>query len=254
MLPDSVINLRLLLIGTFPEGLIGGLGLNVLVAVVSFIASFSLGHVLAIGRLSRIKTLRWACITYVELVRSVPLLIVLFWFYFSIPILLHTTPSPILTALIALSAYASAYQAEYIRAGIKAVPIGEIEAARSLGLSSLQRWRRVVLPQAHRKMLPTYASYFTSMFKDSSILYFLGLVELMQTGLIVAERHPNQMLQAYLTVGSLFFIVCWTASRFGKYLEWRLAPKQPAGREPEPAGPPSPFSPRPLKEEQHAHA
>jgi len=227
MAADSVINLRWLLLGSFPEGVLGGLALNVLVAVVAFVASFVIGHGLALGRLSRLAPLRWACTAYIELVRSVPLLIVLFWFYFSIPILLHTTPSPIWSALIALSAYAAAYQAEYIRTGIGSVAPGEVEAARSLGLSRSATWRHVVLAQAHRKMLPTYASYFTSMFKDSSVLYIVGLVELMQAGLIVAERHPGQMLRVYLTLGSLFFIVCWTASRLGRLLESRLAVKDP---------------------------
>jgi polar amino acid transport system permease protein len=242
---DNVINLRLFLIGTFPEGLIGGLGLNLMVALVAFVASFLIGHLLAAGRMSRITVLRWLCTGYIELVRSVPLLIVLFWFFFSIPILLRTTPSPVLTALVALSAYASAYQAEYIRSGIQSIAPGEIEAARSLGLSATAIWLRVVLPQAHRRMLPTYASYFTSLFKDSSVLYLLGLVDLMQTGLIVAERHPGQMLQAYLTVGSLFFIVCFTGSRLGKYLEWKLAPREVSA----PA-----LQPSPRKEKHHAHA
>ena len=251
---DSVINLRLFLVGPFPQGLIGGLGLNVMVAVVAFIASFLIGHLLAFGRLSRIAPLRWACTAYIELVRSVPLLIVLFWFFFSIPILLRTTPSPIWTAVVALSAYASAYQAEYIRAGIQSVLPGELEAARSLGLSAPALWLHVVLPQAHRRMLPTYASYFTSMFKDSSVLYLLGLVDLMQTGLIVAERHPGRMLQAYLTVGALFFIVCWSASRLGKFLEWRLAPREQGTCTAQQSAAASPFPPRPLKEDNHAHA
>jgi polar amino acid transport system permease protein len=251
---DNVINLRLFLVGTFPEGLIGGLGLNIMIALVAFIASFLIGHLLAMGRMSRTAPLRWMCAAYVELVRSVPLLIVLFWFFFSIPVLLGITPSPVWTALIALSAYASAYQAEYIRSGIKSVASGEIEAARSLGLSASAVWLRVVLPQAHRRMLPTYASYFTSMFKDSSALYLLGLVDLMQTGLIVAERHPGQMLRAYLTVGCLFFIVCFVGSRLGKYLEWRLAPHEPHDPAARPVASTPPPQPRPLLEEQHAHA
>ena len=244
---DSVINLRLFLIGTFPEGLIGGLGLNILIALVAFVVSFLVGHLLALGRMSRITPLRWLCAAYIEAVRSVPLLIVLFWFFFSIPILLNTTPSPVWTALVALSAYASAYQAEYIRSGIQSVTVGEVEAARSLGLSAAAVWLQVVLPQAHRRMLPTYASYFTSLFKDSSVLYLLGLVDLMQTGLIVAERHPGQMLQAYGTVACLFFIVCWSGSRLGTYLEWKLAPRDPQHA-------PTPPPPHLLKDERHAHA
>jgi His/Glu/Gln/Arg/opine family amino acid ABC transporter permease subunit len=251
---DDVINLRLFLLGTFPEGVIGGLGLNLMIALASFATSFLVGHLLAFGRLSRVTPLRWACTAYIELIRSVPLLIVLFWFFFSIPILLNTTPSPIWTAWIALSAYASAYQAEYIRAGIQSVAQGEIEAARSLGLRAGAVWMQVVLPQAHRRMLPTYASYFTSMFKDSSALYLLGLVDLMQMGLITAERHPGQMLQVYLTVGSLFFIVCWTGSRLGRYLEWRLSPHESQSHAAKTPAPAPLLQPRSLKEDQHAHA
>ncbi len=251
---DNAIPLRLFLVGTFPEGLIGGLGLNVLIASISFVTSFLLGHVLALGRLGPVLALRWACAGYIELVRSVPLVIVLFWFFFSIPVLLRITPSPMWTALIALSAYGSAYQAEFIRSGILSIARGEIEAARSLGLSTAAIWLQVVLPQAHRRMLPTYASYFTSMFKDSSVLYLLGLVDLMQTGLIFAERHPGQMLKAYLTVASLFFIVCWTGSRLGWYLERKLSPAQPQNRGVHPEMPASSPRPQPLKEDIHAHA
>lgn len=244
MQPDSAINLRWVLLGSFPEGVLGGLALNVTIAVVAFAASFVLGHLLALGRLSRQPVLSWACAAYIEGMRSVPLLIVLFWFYFSLPILLHTTPAPLASGLVALSAYGAAYQAEYIRAGIKAVLPGEVEAAHSLGLSRTGVWLHVVLPQAHRRMLPTYASYFTSMFKDTSVLYIVGLVELMQSGLILAERHPGQMLRIYLVVASLFFIVCWTASRAARLLEQRLS--RPTAR--------AVSRPIILKEDHHAHA
>jgi polar amino acid transport system permease protein len=251
MAADNVINLHWLLLGSFPRGVIGGLALNVGVAVAAFSASFAIGHALALGRVSRLPVLRWLCTAYVELMRSVPLLIVLFWFYFSLPILFQTTPSPVWSALFALSAYGAAYQAEYIRAGILAVSAGEVEAARSLGLSRSAILLRVVLAQAHRKMLPTYASYFTSMFKDSSVLYIVGLVELMQAGLIVAERHPARMLEVYLTVAGLFFTVCWTASRLGRFLEWRLAAKEPFTPGDQA---PSSLQPCSLKESHHAHA
>lgn len=251
MFSDSTLDLRLFLIGTFPEGVIGGLGLNLMIACSAFVLSFLFGHLLAVGRLSRLAPLRWLCTGYIELVRSVPLLIVLFWFFFAVPVVLKTPASPLLTALIALTAYGAAYQAEYIRSGIRSVAAGEIEAARSLGLSAANVWLQVVLPQAHRRMLPTYASYFTSMFKDSSALYLVGLVDLMQMGLIAAERNPGRMLHAYLTVGSLFFIVCWLGTRAGKYLERKYALADP-GAATRSAASPSP-SPQ-LKEKQHAHA
>lgn len=222
---EETINLRWFLIGGFPENILGGLALNVAVGTTAFVFSFLFGHLLALGRMSSFGTVRLMSAGYVELIRSVPLLIVLFWFYFSLPILLETPPSPFWSALFALTAYGSAYQAEFIRAGIKDVAQGEIEAARCLGLSRVQVLMFIVLAQAHRRMLPTYASYYTSLFKDSSVLYIVGLVELMQAGLIVAERHPDQMLKVYLTVASLFFIVCCGSSWIGHWLSHRLAPK-----------------------------
>lgn len=243
---DSVTSLRLLLVGGFPEGLIGGLALNIVVALIAFSSSFVIGHLLALGRLGRAGVLRCCCTAYIEVVRAVPLLIVLFWVFFSIPLLLRTTVAPLWSALIALTAYASAYQAEYIRSGIEAVAAGEIEAARSLGLRTPAVWLRVVLPQAHRRMLPTYASYFTSLFKDTSVLYLVGLVDLMQTGLIAAERHPGRMLQTYATVGALFFIVCFGASRLAGCIERRLARKPAPAR----AFPTIEL----IKAEPHAHA
>ncbi|MBI1889564.1 MAG: amino acid ABC transporter permease [Burkholderiales bacterium] len=219
MQPENAINLHWLLLGGFPKGILGGLALNVAIALGAFITSFILGHCLALGRLSKNLPLRYVCTAYIELIRSIPLVIVLFWFYFSIPILLGNTPSPILSGFLALSAYAAAYQAEYIRSGISSVSQGEIDAACCLGLSRTTTLLRIVLSQAHRKMLPTYASYFTSMFKDTSALYILGLVELMQAGLITAERNPGNMLQVYLVVGSLFFIVCYLSTWMARFLE-----------------------------------
>lgn len=238
---EGSIELRWLLLGGWPKGMFGGLALNVSISLAAFLGSFVFGHVLALGRLSRTRWLRWPATAYIEIIRSVPLLIVLFWFYFSLPIILGTSPSPVLAALFALTAYASAYQAEIIRAGISSVSYGQIEAARSLGLSRMATLTQVVLSQSHRKMLPTYASYFTSMFKDSSALYILGLVELMQAGLIMSERHPDQMMRIYFSVGGLFFIVCFSASQMGRYLERRFSPRSVMSR-PRYAGPLRPAS------------
>lgn len=225
MLLDDVVSLRWFLIGGFPQNVLGGLALNLIVGTLAFIASFVLGHFLALGRAGHVRSIRWACTCYIELVRAVPLVIVLFWFYFSLPILLQSTPSPFWSALLALTAYAAAYQAEFIRSGIKGVAVGEIEAAWSLGMSRQQVLFTVVLAQAHRRMIPTYASYFTSLFKDSSVLYIVGLVELLQAGLIVAERYPGRMLEVYLTVAVLFFCVCTGASWLGQCLARWLTPK-----------------------------
>ncbi len=221
------VNLRWFLLGGFPQSVLGGLALNLVVGTLAFVFSFLLGHILALGRMGSFRTIRWVCGCYIEIVRSVPLVMVLFWFYFSLPLLLQTRPSPFWSALLALTAYAAAYQAEFIRSGIKSIAIGEIEAAISLGMSHYQVLLSVVLAQAHRRMIPTYASYYTSIFKDSSVLYIVGLVELLQAGLIFAERQPGRMLDAYLIVAAFFFTVCacanWLSLQLAKWLSPKVA-------------------------------
>jgi polar amino acid transport system permease protein len=243
MASDSPLNLRWLLIGGFPNAFLGGLALNLFLALGAFVISFVLGHGLAFGRMSRRPILRTLCTGYIELVRAIPLLMVLFWFYFALPIVLRTTVSPVLAGFGALCAYATAYQAEFIRTGVQSVARGQIDAAHSLGLSRRDTLLHVVLAQAHRSMVHTYVSYFTSLFKDSSALYILGLIEVMQAGLIIAERHPSKILEVYLTLGSLFFVICLTASWLGRRLERRFTVRRI-----DPIVPDSPLEP------SHAHA
>lgn len=213
--------MSLYLIGGFPHAMLGGLALNLVVALLTFAASFVIGHFLALGRLSGNSLVRAAAAGYVEVVRATPLLMIVFWIYFSLPSLGLRAP-PFVAALIALTIYASAYQAEIVRAGIAAVATGELDAARALGLSYSSRLFALVLPQVYRKTLPCFASYFVSLFKDTSVLYVVGLVDLMQIGLIASERAPANMLQAYVTVGCLFFVVCFSASLLAAHLERRL--------------------------------
>lgn len=219
MLTEHLPEIRLFLTGGLTGAFPGGLALNIIVALCAFAGSFVLAHPLAVARCSSNRGVRLAATAYIELVRSIPLLMVLFWFYFGLPILFARPPSPLLSAVLALTFYATAYQAEYIRSGIQSTGRGQIDAARSLGFSRIQTLLRVTLPQAHKKMLPCYASYFISLFKDTSALYILGLVDLMQAGLITVERSPARMLEVYLTVGALFFTVCFLASLAARKLE-----------------------------------
>lgn len=223
VLTEHLPEIRLLLTGGFTGAFPGGLALNIVVASCAFACSFALAHPLAIARCSPNRTIRMAATAYIELVRSIPLLMVLFWFYFGLPILFANPPNPLMSAVLALTFYATAYQAEYIRSGMQSTGHGQIDAARSLGFSRMQTLFLVTLPQAHKKMLPCYASYFISLFKDTSALYILGLVDLMQAGLITVERAPNRMLEVYLTVGALFFAVCFLASLAARKLEQHVS-------------------------------
>jgi len=210
------------LYGSFTGGEPGGLLLNIILAVLSLSISFIFGVLLGYSRLSSRRYVRYPCIAYIEFVRSTPLIMIIFWSYFFFPYLLGKDIPIFWSAVISLCIYASAYQAEIVRAGILAVPGSQLEAALSTGMSRYQGMRYVVLPQAFRMMLPSFVSFFVSLFKDTSTTYIIGLIELTQTGVIISQREPDKMYAAYLSMAIGYFVVCFTLSHLARRLEKRI--------------------------------
>lgn len=210
------------LMGAYPAGQIGGLILNISMAVLSLSISFFVGAIFGFGRLSCRRYIRNPCIIYIEVIRATPILLLVFWFYFFIPGILGKNISLFWSSVISLSIYATAYQAEIVRAGILAVPMGQMEAALSSGMTRFQAIRTVILPQAFRMMIPSFVSFFISLFKDTSVTYIVGLIELTQTGVIVSQRQPNRMFAAYICMAIGYFVVCYSMSRLAGTLEKRL--------------------------------
>lgn len=215
-------NWNFYLLGAYPKGQIGGLALNIILAVLSLCISFIFGVLLGYSRLSSRRYIRYPCIAYIELVRSTPLIMIIFWFYFFLPYLVGRDISLFGSAVISLSVYASAYQAEIVRAGIMAIPCGQLESALTTGMSRYQSMRHIVLPQAFRMMLPSFVSFFNSLFKDTSVTYIIGIIELTQAGIIVSQREPNKMYAAYLCVATGYFVICFSLSRLARRLEKRI--------------------------------
>jgi polar amino acid transport system permease protein len=215
-------NWKFYLIGSYPHGVIGGLVLNIILAAIALFSSFFVGVILGYGRLSSNKYIRLPFAWYIDIVRSTPLLMIVFWFYFFLPYILGEHVTVFRSAAFALFVYASSYQAEIVRAGILAVPKGQIEAAMTIGLSRRQSMRYIIFPQAFKIMLPSFVSFFVSLFKDTSIAYIIGVVELTQSGVIVSQRQPDRMYAAYLVVGFGFWIVSYCISYFASWLEKRL--------------------------------
>jgi polar amino acid transport system permease protein len=215
-------NWKFYLLGSYPRGDLGGLALNVLLALASLSISFFLGVFFGYGRLSRRKYVKLPCIAYVDTIRSIPLIMILFWFYFFIPYVLGANVSLFWSAVIALSVYASAYQAEIVRAGILAVPKGQLEAGLSTGMSRYQAMGFVVLPQAFRMMIPSFVSFFISLFKDTAVVYIIGILELTQAGIIVSQRQPDRMYAAYLFMAVGFWTISYGMSHVARALESRL--------------------------------
>jgi polar amino acid transport system permease protein len=215
-------NLKFYLFGAFPVGDLGGLTLNIMLAVLSLSLSFFVGVLLGYSRLSRRKYVKIPCILYVDTIRSTPLILILFWLYFFLPYVLGTDVSLFWTSVVALAVYASAYQAEIVKAGILAIPKGQLEAALTSGLGRYQAMGFVVLPQAFRMMVPSYVSFFISLFKETSIVYVIGVVELLQTGVIVSQRQPDRIYAAYLCMAIGFWVISYSMSHVARVLEQRI--------------------------------
>lgn len=167
-------NWLLLLIGQYPHGPLGGLAATLGLAAISLVLALPCGVLLALGRISPWRCLRWPATAVVQLVRGLPLLMFIFWAYFFVPIVIGRLVAGTTTMVVALVCYESAYLAEIIRAGIQALPSGQQEAGRALGLSYLQTMRRVILPQALYNMLPSMLSQFVSTVKETSLAYVIS--------------------------------------------------------------------------------
>ena len=215
-------NIRFYLLGPYPKGDIGGLSLNIILAVLAIASSFAFGALLGYSRLSCRKYIKLPCMAYIEIVRATPLLMIIFWMYFFLPYLIGAHATVFSSAVVSLSIYAAAYQAEIVRAGIIAVPRGQLEAALSTGMSRYGALRHVILPQAFRIMLPSFVSFFVSLFKDTATVFIIGVIELTQAGIIISQRDPDKMYAAYLSMAIGFWCVCFTMSHLARRLEKRI--------------------------------
>jgi polar amino acid transport system permease protein len=210
------------LIGQFPAGPLGGLALTVLLGLAALLLALPFGLLLALGRLSRLRLVRWPVTALVYTVRGTPLLMVVFWSYFFLPGLTGQKTGQFATMLAALSVFNGAYLAEVVRAGIQGIPRGQIEAARSLGLSRAKTLRRIVLPQALRNMLPSLVNQFVAILKETSLGYIIGLQEVA----FIASQINSQVLvhpfAVYGTLAGTFWLLCFGLSRLAHALERRL--------------------------------
>ncbi|MBI4844576.1 MAG: amino acid ABC transporter permease [Nitrospirae bacterium] len=218
---EQLANWKYYLIGGYPEAPLTGLSLNIVLALLSISIGLFFAVILGLGRISCRRYIRYPCSACIDIVRSTPLLMIIFWFYFFLPVIgakLHLFWS----AVIALSVYAAAYQAEIVRAGVLAVPMGQMEASLSSGMSRFQAMAFIILPQAFKMMLPSFVSFFNSMFKSTSTVYIIGIVELTRTGIIISQLKPNRIFAAYACMALGFWIVCYSLSFAAQKLERKL--------------------------------
>ncbi len=202
----------------------GGLPLTTLLASLSMSMAFPIALVVALGRRSSMPAIRSVCTVYVELIRGVPLISVLFMASFMFPLFMPQgfTIDVLIRVLVGITLFAAAYMAEVIRGGLQAIPKGQVEAAATLGLSYWQTQRKIVLPQALAMVVPGIVNNFISTFKDTSLVTIVSLYELTGAmGLALnsdADWRPFK-IEGYLFIASIYFIFCFSMSRYSRWVE-----------------------------------
>jgi general L-amino acid transport system permease protein len=203
-----------------------GLPLTLMLSVYGTIGAFILGILLALGRRSNMPAVRSVCVAYIELVRGVPLITVLFMASVMLPLFLPpgTNIDKLLRAQIAIILFAGAYIAEIIRGGLQSLPKGQYEAADSLGLSYARKMRLIILPQALTTVIPPLVNTFIGTFKDTSLVLIIGLYDLLttaQTALSDANWRGFSW-ESYIFVGFIYWLFCFFMSKYSQHLEGQL--------------------------------
>jgi general L-amino acid transport system permease protein len=204
----------------------GGFPLTLLLATLSLVIAFPLAILVALGRQSRMAGIRTICVLYVELIRGVPLISVLFMASFMFPLFMPQgmTIDVLVRVLVGMTLFTAAYLAEVVRGGLQALPRGQVEAAQSLGLSYWQTTRKIVLPQALRMVVPAIMNTFIGAFKDTSLVTIVSLYDL--TGalqLALGDANWRKFfLEGQLFVAAIYFGFCFAMSRYSQWIERHL--------------------------------
>ena len=204
----------------------GGFPLTLLLSTISLVLAFPLAVAVALGRQSRMPGIRTLCVLYVELIRGVPLISVLFMASFMFPLFMPqgTNIDVLVRVLVGMTLFTAAYLAEVVRGGLQALPKGQVEAAQSLGLSPWQTTRKIVLPQALRLVVPSIMNTFIGAFKDTSLVTIVSLYDL--TGalqLALGDANWRKFfLEGQLFVAAIYFVFCFAMSRYSRWVEGHL--------------------------------
>jgi len=210
------------LVGQYPEGPLGGLALTVLLSFGALLLAMPFGLLLGVARVSNRRAVAWPVAALVQLVRAVPLLLVVFWVYFFLPAVTGVKTGQATTMLMVLVLFDGVYLAEIVAAGIRSLPKGQLESARSLGLSYSQALRLVVLPQTLRNGLPSIVSQLVSTIKATSLGYIIGLSEVSFIATQVNTLVFTQAVEVYLILALTYFLLCFGLSQLALLLERRL--------------------------------
>jgi His/Glu/Gln/Arg/opine family amino acid ABC transporter permease subunit len=192
-------------------------------AIPAIVLGFVFGIVIGLGRLSGRAWVRLPATVYVEFFRGVPLVMVIFWMWFVMPLALGRSIPEFGVALAAFVIFEAAYLGEIVRAGVQSVPRGQVEAATAVGLTQTQTMRHVVLPQALKNMIPSLVTQFIVLFKDTSLASIIGFMDLTKAAQVVNNREIRPF-ELYLFIAVVYWVCTYSMSRYARHLEKRLSP------------------------------
>lgn len=199
-----------------------GLVFSVQLTMLALIGGVALGTVLALMRLSSKKWLSLPAAFYVDTLRSIPLVMVILWFFLLIPLLVGRPMGAELSAIITFTIFEAAYYSEIMRAGIQSVSGGQVHAGYAVGMTYRQCMQLIVLPQAFRNMLPVLLTQTIILFQDTSLVYAIGAYDLLK-GFEVTGRNFNRPVETYLAAAVVYFIICFGLSRLVRRLQLKIA-------------------------------
>jgi len=198
-------------------------GGTIRLAIPAIVLGFILGVFIGLARLAPSRWIRIPATLYVEFFRGVPLVMVIFWMWFVVPIVLRRPLPEFWVALTAFVIFEAAYLGEIVRAGVQSVARGQVEAATAVGLTGVQTMRHVVLPQALKNMIPALVTQFIVLFKDTSLASIIGFMDLTKAAQVVNNREVRPFA-LYLFIAVVYWVCTYSMSRYARHVEQRLSP------------------------------
>jgi glutamate/aspartate transport system permease protein len=205
----------------FRSFVLSGLAFSAQLTLIAMVGGILIGTLVALMRLSGIKFLEIPARIYVDGLRSIPLVMVILWFYLLIPLFLGRPIGKELSAIITFTIFEAAYYSEIMRAGIQSVPKGQVYAGYAVGMTYAQCMKLIVLPQAFRNMLPVLLTQTIILFQDTSLVYAIGAYDLLK-GFEVAGKNFNRPVETYLVAAVVYFIICFSLSMLVRRLQRKI--------------------------------
>jgi len=206
----------------FSKFVLKGLLFSLELTVIATVGGIVFGTILALMRLSGNKALELPAVIYVNGMRSIPLVMVILWFFLLIPFLIGRSIGAEISAIVTFIAFEAAYFSEIMRAGIQSIPRGQVFAGQALGMTYGQNMRLIVLPQAFRNMLPVLLTQTIILFQDTSLVYAIGAYDLLK-GFVTAGKIYGRVEEVYLLAALVYFVICFGLSALVRRLQARIA-------------------------------